>query len=263
MATANPMKTPMVSTETLTTADPVDAENPSLYRTIVGGLQYVTVTRSDIAYAVNKVCQFTHAPKESHWQVVKRILWYLRGTGHYGLTLSRSSNLKLTAFCDVDWGSDVDDRRSTASYCVCLGSNLVLWSSKKQVVVSKSSTEVEYCSLATVTAKLIWLKTLLIELHLSPTCASVVYCDNLSAVMLASNPILLYRTKHFELDLYFIWEKIQNKELCVHHISSTDQTADVLTKPISFSMSQQCRFKLRVQDTSPLNLQGGVKGSVS
>lgn len=119
-----------------------------------------------------------------------------------------------------------------------------------------SSTEAEYRSLAAVTAELILLTTLLSELHLSPNCAPVVYCDNVSAVMLASNLILHSRIKHFEPDLYFIREKIQNKELRVHHISSTDQTVEVLTKPISFTMLQQCRFKLRVQDTSPLSLQG-------
>lgn len=121
----------MVSTEKLTAADQVDVENPSLYQSIVGSLQYLSVTRPDIAYVVNKVCQFMHAPKEFHWQAMKRILMYLRGTDHYGLTLSRSSNLRLTAFCDVDWGLDVDDRRSITGYCVYLGSNMVSWSSKK------------------------------------------------------------------------------------------------------------------------------------
>lgn len=190
MATANSIKTPMVTTAKHTAKDPIDAENPSLYRSIVRGLQYVTVTRPEIAFAVNKVCQFMHAPKESHWQAVKRILRYLRGTDHYGLTLSPSSNLRLTSFCVADWGSDLDDRRSTTGYCVYLRSNVVSWSLKKQAVVSRSSTEAGYGSLAAVTAELIWLKTLLTELHLPQTSSPVVYCDNLSVVMLASNPML-------------------------------------------------------------------------
>lgn len=87
----------------------------------MGALQYVTVIRPDIAFAVNKVCQFMHAPKESHWQAVKRILRYLSSTSSQGLTLTRSAALHLTAFCDVDWGSDPDDRKSTTGYCVFLG----------------------------------------------------------------------------------------------------------------------------------------------
>lgn len=161
MAVAHPMKTPMVSSQKLTAADTVEAENPSLYRSLVGGLQYVTITRPDIAYAVNRVCQFMHAPKDSHWQAVKRILRYLRGTSTYDLTFTKSTELKLTAFCDADWAFDVDNMRSTTGYCVYLGSNLVSWSSKKQAVVSRSSTEAEYRSLAAVTTELAWLKSLL------------------------------------------------------------------------------------------------------
>lgn len=204
MSTANPMKTPMVSTAKLTAHDTNEADNPSLYRSLVGGLQYVTVTQPDAAYAVNRVCQFMHSPKDSHWQAVKRILRYLKGTSTHGLHFSKASDLRLTAFCDADWGSNIDDRKSTTGYCVYLGSNLISWASKKQVVVSRSSTEAEYHSLAAVTAELTWLQSLLTELRFPLSAPPRVYCDNLSAVLLAANPILHSRTKHFELDLYFV-----------------------------------------------------------
>lgn len=132
MATTNRMKTPMVSTTKLITSlDATEAENPSLYRSLVGGLQYVTVTRPDIAYSVNCVCQFMHSPKDSHWKAVKRILRYLKGIATYGLQFSKVYDLHLTAFFDADWGSDIDDRKSTTGYSVYLGSDLVSWSSKK------------------------------------------------------------------------------------------------------------------------------------
>ena len=122
-------------------------DDASLYRSIVGALQYATITRLDIAFCVDKVSQFMHRPLLSHWQAVKRILRYLQGTIHYGLLLQPSSSLELYAFCDADWGSDHDDKHSTTSFGIYLGSNLVSWMSKKQASVSRSSTEAEYHSL--------------------------------------------------------------------------------------------------------------------
>ena len=90
----------------------------TLYRTIVGGLQYATITRLKIAFNVNKVSQLMHSPLQSHWVAVKRILHYLAGTLDYGLHILHSSVLHLEAFCDADWASAPDDRRSTTGYCI-------------------------------------------------------------------------------------------------------------------------------------------------
>nr|CAN75996.1 hypothetical protein VITISV_022989 [Vitis vinifera] len=117
--------TPMTSGLKLSAyrSDPI--ENERLYRNIVGALQYVTITRLKISYCVNRVCQFMQNPLESHWKAVKRILRYLSGTLDYGLHLRRSSQLNLVGFCDADWATDLDDKRSTSGYCVFLGENLV------------------------------------------------------------------------------------------------------------------------------------------
>lgn len=128
-------------------------------------------------------------------------------------------------------------------------------------MVSRSSTEAEYRSLAAVTAELTWLQSLLTELCIPLPSPPKVNCDNLSVVLLAANLILHSRTKHFELDLYFVRDKIQNKELAVDHIPSTQQTTDVLTKPLPHSSFQQCCYKLKVRETSSMSLLGGVKGS--
>lgn len=150
--------------------------------------------------------------------------------------------------------------KSTTGHCIFLGSNPVSWSSKKQHVVSRSSAEAEYRSFATVVAEITWLKSLLTELHFPITKPPTVFCDNLSAVMLVANPILHSRTKHFELDLYFVREKIQQKELFVHHIPSAEQTADILTKPVTHSIFETYKAKLKVLDCTPLSLHRGVKG---
>ncbi|PNX69458.1 putative copia-type protein, partial [Trifolium pratense] len=207
-------------------------QDASLYRSTVGALQYATLTRPDIAYSVNKVCQFMPHPLESHWKAVKRILRYLKGTIHYGLLLQPSSSsppFSLRAYSDADWATDQDDRRSTSGSCIFFGSNLISWGSKKQQLVARSSTEAEYRSMANTTAELLWIQSLLQELQV-PFHTPTLLCDNISAVSLAHNPILHSRTKHIELDIHFVREKVLSKHLNVLHVPASDQLADPLTK---------------------------------
>ena len=235
--------TPMSSSLKLTKSGSEPFNNPSLYKSIVGALQYTTITRPEIAFSVNKVCQFMHQPLQSHWQAVKRRLRYLKGTINLGLHLRPCSSIYLHAFCDVDWGSDLDDRRSTSGSCVFFGDSLVTWFSKKQPVVSRSSIEAKYRSLASNVTELIWLKSLLIELQLPPSPTPSIYCDNLSTILLTANPILHQRSKHFELDLHFVREKVICKQIFVNHIPGHEQTADILTKVISSSQFTLFRSK--------------------
>ena len=176
-----------------------------------------------------------HQPLQSHWQAVKRILRYLQGTTSHGIHIEPCSQLHLFAFCDADWGSDPDGRRSTTGFCMFLGGNIISWMSKKQASVSHSSTEAEYRSLAATVAEITWLKSLISELRVPLTQAPIIYCDNLSTVMMTANPILHHRSKHFELDLHFVRENVARKLVYVCHIPSHEQTADVLTKSISSS----------------------------
>jgi histone deacetylase 1/2 len=257
MATANSIASPMASSTKLTKFGSNHVSDPTFFRSIVGGLQYVTVTRPEISYSVNKVCQFLSSPLEDHWKAVKRILRYLQGTLHHGLLIQPAplnTPLTLTGFCDADWASDPDDRRSTSGACIFLGPNLVSWWAKKQTLVARSSAEAEYRSLALVSAEILWMQSLLKELRI-PIKVPQILCDNLSAVSLAHNPVLHSRTKHMELDIFFVREKVINKSLIVTHVPAQDQWADVLTKPLSTPRFLHLRDKLRVFDT--LSLKGG------
>ena len=203
-------------------------------------------------------------PLENHWKAVKRILRYLAGSLHHGLLLSPSHQpLGLRGFCDADWAADVDDRRSTSGACVFLGPNLVSWWSKKQPLVARSSAEAEYRSLADATAEIMWLQSLLEELKV-PVGRPVVYCDNLSTVMLSHNPVLHSRTKHMELSLFFVREKVMQGKLLIAHVPTHEQPADLLTKAVSKGKFLWLKGKLKVQDlqqdqkgkTNPAGIEG-------
>ncbi|XP_028108194.1 uncharacterized protein LOC114307033 [Camellia sinensis] len=127
--------------------------DPALYRSLVGALQYLTITRPDISFAVNQSCQHMHSPTVGHFAAVKRLLRFVKGTLTHGLSYSPSS-FDVHAFSDSNWAGDLLDRKSTSGYCIFLGSNLVSWSAKKQPTVSRSSTEAEYRSLAHTAAEI-------------------------------------------------------------------------------------------------------------
>ncbi len=147
MTGCNPFGMPLAQKHNLRHADPilVDAIN---YHSIMGTLQYITLTRLDLTHAVNLVCQFRHQPGASHFQAVKHILRYLQGTLDYGFQLLSRSFLSLYGFSDVDWAGCLDTCLSTIGYCIYLGANCISWASKKQVTVSRSSAEVEYRSMS-------------------------------------------------------------------------------------------------------------------
>ncbi|KAJ8775401.1 hypothetical protein K2173_023166 [Erythroxylum novogranatense] len=147
MQDANTVSTPACTTLKLSAFSGTSIPNPTLYRSIVGGLQYLSMTRSDISFSVNKASQFMHDPRDQHWQAVKRILRYLKATSAYGLLIKKSST-QLFAYSDSDWAGSIDDRKSTGSYALFVGCNLISWSSKKQRTVARSSTEAEYRALA-------------------------------------------------------------------------------------------------------------------
>ena len=221
----------------------------------------VQITRPDITFAVNKLSQYMHRPTSLHWSFVKRLLRYLVGTVDDGLQLYKDSNLNLhafsntslslQAFSNVDWVGDKDIFCSTSAYVVYLGKNPISWSSKNQQTVTRSSIEAEYRLVANTTFELNFICYLLNDLGISLPYCPVTYCDNIGATQLCSNPIFHSRIKHVAIDFHFIKDQVQNRALCVAHVSFEDQLAHALTKPLPRQHFLQLKHKIGLLSRAP------------
>ncbi|KAM0049608.1 putative RNA-directed DNA polymerase [Helianthus debilis subsp. tardiflorus] len=214
-------------------------EDPTIYRSLAGALQYLTFTRPDISYAVQQVCMHMHSTRIDHWNSLKCIIRYIRALPR--LVLGTFSELSLRAYTDADWAGFLDTRRSTSGYCA---------------VVSHSSAEAEYRGVTNVVAELCSIRNLLLELHRPLRKASVVYCDNISAIYLSGNLVQHQRAKHIELDIHFVRDLVQRGDLRILHIPSRYQIADIFTKGLPRALFDDFRSSLSIR--SPLASTAGA-----
>jgi hypothetical protein len=187
-----------------------------------------------------------HDPREPHLTAMKRTLRYLWGTLSYGLLLRHSASSELTVYTDADWVGCLNTRRSTSGYAVFLGNNLISWSLKRQNVISHSSAEAEYRAVANGMEEACWLRQLLQELHALLTKSTLIYCDNVSAVYLSTNPIQHQRMKHVEIDLHFVQKRVAIGDVRVLHVSTTSQFTDIFTKGLSTLVFLEFRSSLNI-----------------
>ncbi|XP_022020065.1 uncharacterized mitochondrial protein AtMg00810-like [Helianthus annuus] len=256
MSTCNPVATPVETKPKLSAQSSVPFDDPTSYCSLAGALQYLTFTRPDISYAVQQICIHMHNPSIERWQALKRIIRYICGTTEYGLTLSPCPAISLRAYIDADWAGCPDIRRSTSGYCVHMGQNLLSWSSKRQSTICRSSAEVEYRAVANVVAEVCWLRNLLLELRRPLSKATLVYCDNISAIYLSSNPVQHQRTKHIELDIHFVQEHVQRGTIRILHTPTRLQIADIFTKGLPWVLFEDFRSSLNIRP--PLASKAGV-----
>ncbi|XP_023763032.2 uncharacterized mitochondrial protein AtMg00810-like [Lactuca sativa] len=257
---SKPVATPLSTNHTFfSTSTPYS--DPTHYRLLVGALQYFTITRPDLSYAVNQARQFLHAPTIDHFQMVKRILHYVKGTLAYGLHFSNKSLTSLTGYSDADWARCIETRRSTYGYSIFLGGNLVSWSAKKQPTVSRSSCESEYRAMANTVVELIWVTHLLCDLHALPPGRPTLLCDNLSAFFQSQNPVSHKHAKHIDIDYHFVRQLVSSRKLHTKFIHTKLQVADIFTKPLPRPLFEDFRSMLHVSSPSVrLRGEGGGGG---
>lgn len=202
------------------------------YQEAIGSIMYAAqLTRPDICFAVSALSRYNQKPGKAHWNAVKRVFRYLKGTVDAKLVFRRDGNSEIIGYCDADWANDIDQRRSTTGYVFLLHGAAISWNAKRQQTVALSTTEAEYMSLSSATQEAIWLKTLNDELFSSVQIE--MNCDNKSAICLASNNMYHKRTKHISIKYHFVRERVADKSIRIKYVPTDQMIADVLTKAIT------------------------------
>jgi hypothetical protein len=196
MLGAKEVCSPLSNSTPLKLNDGTASFDSTKYRRVISSLQYLSLTRPDISFAVNKLSQFMHKPTQTHWPTTKRLMRYLKQTIFHGIRLTSHTHPSLTTFSDADWTGNLDNRTSTLAFIIFLGSNPVSWSSKKQCAIARSLTETEYRALANAASKTVWIHSLLQELGFKLNTSSSLLCANLGATHLRPNPVHHSRMKH-------------------------------------------------------------------
>nr|GEZ10379.1 ribonuclease H-like domain-containing protein [Tanacetum cinerariifolium] len=214
--------------------------NPS--RTPVDTMSKLSL--KDLSYDVQQVCRYMHDPREPHFAALKRILCYVRGTMDFGLQLYAYATTSMVGYTNADWAGCPYTRMSTLGYCVFPGDNILSLSAKRQHTLSRSSAKAEYHGVANIVAKTACLRNLLRELHSPLSTATLVYCDNVSAIYMCANHVQHQRTKHIEIDIHFVRDMVTIGEIRVLHVPSRYQYDDIFTKGLPSALFEEFRSSL-------------------
>jgi hypothetical protein len=199
-------------------------------------------TRPDIAFAISTLSQFMEAPRTTHWKSVKHVFRYLKGTRDLQLVLGGDSD-RLLGYSDADHASQTH-RHSINGFAYFLGDGSISWSSKKQPVITLSSTEAEYIALTHAAKEAIWLRKLLSELSNAPDEATALFSDNLGAISLTKDPTYHARTKHIDVRFHFIRQTVSSRQISIPYCPTDEMVADIFTKSLARPKLEKFRFLL-------------------
>lgn len=237
--------------ELKSTEDETTAPFPeNIYRRATGSLLYLaSSTRPDLSHAVSRQCQYNSRPTIGRWKEVQHILRYLKHTENFCLTYEKQGKT-LEAYVDADWGGDTKDRKSYSGLLIMLAGGAVAWASRKQSSVSHSTVEAEYISLSDGLKEVLWMKSMLEELGLDEFVGKPcsVYVDNQGAISLASDKITSRRSKHIDIKYHFVREKVENGEVCLKYVSTQENLADILTKPLTGIRTRELSKKMGLKE---------------
>ncbi|GJT56608.1 hypothetical protein Tco_0991662 [Tanacetum coccineum] len=227
---SKPIKTLMSMETKLTRDEEGESVDNTKYRGMIGSLLYLTASRPDIMFSVCLCARFQKDPKISYLEWVKRIFRYIKGTKHLGLWYPKGFDIETIVYADSDHAGDYVDRKSTSGVCTYMGCCLTSWFSKKQTAIAISITEAEYISAGKACQQALWMKKDLIDYVLVSD--TPIMCDNKGAIDLSKNPVQHSRTKHIEIRHHFLRDNVQKGNISIEKVSSEDNIADILTKPL-------------------------------
>lgn len=201
------------------------------YSEAVGSLMYAMLgTRPDISFAVTTLARFAKNPGPVHWEAVLRVFKYLKGTRALWLTYGNTSG-ELRGFADAD-GSMAEDRRAVSGYAFLVNGGAVSWSTKRQEIVSLSTTESEYVAATHGAKEALWIRSLLAQLFSPVAGPTVLFSDNQSAIALASDHQYHARTKHIDVRFHFIRWVVEEGRIRLVYCPTDEMVADALTKAL-------------------------------
>lgn len=186
---AHAVKLPMEQNLSLRKDSGQPVPDGASYRRLIGRLLYLTITKPDICFVIQRLSQFMHRPTDAHLHAAHQILRYLKKAPRQEIFFSSSSSLLLHAYCHSNCAGCPNSHCSVTRYCIFLGSSLISWRSKKQSVVSRSSAKAEYHDMASTSSELLWIRSLLTDLHISDPQPTTLHCDNQVALHIVTNPI--------------------------------------------------------------------------
>ena len=231
---------------------------PNRHRRLIGRFLYVTMTRPDITFVLQQLSQHVSAPREAHWDAALYLLRYLKLSPSTAIFISSNNDLNLSAYCDVDWASCSETRRSLTGCSIFLGQTIVSWKTKKQATVSHSSTEAEYRSLASTVCELLWISYILRDFDITVPLPIPIWCDNQATLHIVANPVFHERTKHLDIDCHLVRDQFKLGFINPQHIPSRLQVADLFTKALSTPQFNFLCSKLGLFDPSQPQLEGGL-----
>ena len=155
--------------------------------------------------------------------------------------------LQFSAYSDSNWASCLTTYPFTTGFCITLRTNPFSWWTKKQTIVSRSSTEAEYHAMASTTCELVWLKTLLFDLMVLHPKHIILYYDNQVALHITRNLVFHERTKHIKIDCHYVRENFHSNLMSIH-ISTQHQIVDIFTKALGKELFHHVVCKLGITD---------------
>ncbi|KAB2620555.1 hypothetical protein D8674_037640 [Pyrus ussuriensis x Pyrus communis] len=253
MDQCNSVYNPIVPGSKLTKDEDGVRVDGTYYKQIVGSLMYLTATRPDLMFVVSLISRYMEQPTETHLQTAKRVLRYVKGTVGFGVFYKKGGTEELVGYTDSDYAGDQDDRKGTSGYVFTLSSGAVSWSSKKQPVVTLSTTEAEFIAAASSACQAVWLRRILEQLNHGQYKPTVIHCDNVSAIKLSKNLVMHGRSKHIDVRFHFLRNLVKNEVVELVQCSTQEKIADILTKPLRLEVFVKMRDLMGICECPGIN----------
>ena len=250
MESCNNVCTPIVPGNKLVKDEKGRSVNVTEFRQMIGCLMYLLATRPDLAFSVCLVARYMERPTEIHLAAAKRILRYLKGTMSRGILYKKVNHevVELQGWTDSDYAGDSDDRKSTSGYVFVYGSGSICWSSKKQAIVTLSTTEAEYVAAASCACQGVWIRKILKQLGQEQKKGTLMMCDNSSTIKLSKNPVMHGRCKHIDVRYHFLRDLVKEEVVCMEYCNTKEQLADIMTKALKLDTFCKLRSRLGIVD---------------